>query len=325
MSIPTNIAINPTRPSAMRWGAIMAGLLIAVVSGILMNLLGIGFGLVTLPVTGASASTLSGAAIGWYVASGSIAMYLGGWTTGFFSHTFHRIEGVLYGVTTWALATLLGIMFTLFGASSIIGGAASMVTGSLSASKNSMKMVSKPLTLVVPNLSEAFETVSKQVNALIDNVSNSNVVSNLENGPMGQKLDGAKKNLQGLLSNNTRFELTQAVNKFLSADQEQMEQAKQKVLDIMTKNTELTREDAEKVIKDWQDYYTNMKKFAKEKAEEAKQQAKELAETSSRAVGSAAIGVFFMLVAGALASSYGSLLGARAQARDSDVRKCCSN
>lgn len=325
MSIPTtNVAISANKPFAIRWGAVTAGLLISIVTGMLLNLLGIGLGLVAAPSVGNAASAIGTAGIAWYVVSGAIAMYLGGWASGFFSHTYQRTESVLYGVVTWSLATLLGVVLTMCGAGATIGGAANMVTGSMSAvRKQTMKAITAPIAVVFPNQDEVFDTIKQQVSGLLDQAGKASqrLANNAEQNSQPAQPTSAKQALRAIMSNSTRLELSQAASKWLTADKEQVaQQARQKIVDTLVKETDLSRDEVEKAVEAWQSYYTNMKQIAQEKAEQAKQAAKEMAQQTSRVVGSVAIGVFFVLLLGALAAGYGSLLGARAQVKDLDVR-----
>ena len=60
------------------------------------------------------------------------------------------------------------------------------------------------------------------------------------------------------------------------------------------------------MISEWPNYYQNMKKYAQERAEEAKKEAAYVLEKSSMAVGSMALSLFVVLLLGAVASAYGS-------------------
>ena len=118
----------------MSWGAILAGVAIALVVQAALTLLGIGIGVATLdPATGQSpnASTLSIAAAAWYGVSGLIAAFAGGWVAGRLSAQPAGGTGGLHGLATWATTTLV-VLFMLSGAvSGLVGGALNGVTNGL--------------------------------------------------------------------------------------------------------------------------------------------------------------------------------------------------
>jgi hypothetical protein len=118
----------------MSWGAILAGVAVALVVQALLSLLGIGIGVATLdPATGQSpnASTLSIAAAAWYGVSALVAAFAGGWVAGRLSAQPVGGTGGLHGLATWATTTLV-ILFMLSGAvTGLLGGALNGVSNVL--------------------------------------------------------------------------------------------------------------------------------------------------------------------------------------------------
>lgn len=108
------------------WGAIFAGVVVGLVFQILLTLLGIGIGAATLdPVTGdnPAASTFSMASGIWYVVSGIIAAFAGGYIAARMSGKTLATTGALHGLTAWAFTTLLVLYFL----TTTIGGLAHSV------------------------------------------------------------------------------------------------------------------------------------------------------------------------------------------------------
>src|SRR5262252_2292317 len=107
--------------SKISWGAIFAGVILALATQLVLNLLGMGVGAATLsPVTGdtPSATSLSIGAGIWFAISSILAALAGGYTAGRLAGIPNESIAGWHGLTTWALATL--VIFYLL--SSTLGG-----------------------------------------------------------------------------------------------------------------------------------------------------------------------------------------------------------
>jgi hypothetical protein len=145
MNTTTTVVSNSIKPLVMHWKAVTAGLVVAIFVGMLLNLLGVGLGFIALPLHKTGLTALGIGAVVCYILSGSLAMCLGGWTAGFFSHTCKKRESYLYGVITWALATLVGALLSAWSVGPLVGGVGSVAATSLKAvSSESVELVGKP-------------------------------------------------------------------------------------------------------------------------------------------------------------------------------------
>lgn len=108
------------------WGAILAGVVVGLVVQVLLTMLGVGIGAATIdPATNGSpdASSFSIASGIWYVVSGLIAAYVGGYIAARMSGKTIPTTGALHGLTTWAFTTLLVLYFLTSTVGSLVGGA----------------------------------------------------------------------------------------------------------------------------------------------------------------------------------------------------------
>jgi hypothetical protein len=97
------------------WGAIFAGVVIALVVQVLLTMLGAGLGIATLhpgPTDNPAASTFSITAGIWFVVSGIIAAFAGGYRAARMSGRTLPTTGALHGLTTWAFTTLVYLLST---------------------------------------------------------------------------------------------------------------------------------------------------------------------------------------------------------------------
>ena len=115
------------------WGAIFAGVVVGLVVQVLLTMLGIGIGVATIDPTGASpaASTLSIASGVWYVVSGIVAAYAGGYAAARMSGQTVATTGALHGLTTWAFTTLLVLYMLSSAVGGIVGGAFGGISGAI--------------------------------------------------------------------------------------------------------------------------------------------------------------------------------------------------
>ncbi|MGG5809832.1 hypothetical protein [Falsiroseomonas sp. CW058] len=129
----------PSLPPRVSWGAVFAGGVVAVTVGAMLNILGLAIGATTIdpiaPGETPSASTLGIAGGIWLLVANLVGLAVGGYVAARLSGTSDDTDGVLHGLSVWAVGFLLsavllgnviaGTASTAFsGASSILGGAA---------------------------------------------------------------------------------------------------------------------------------------------------------------------------------------------------------
>lgn len=125
------------------WGAIFAGTLVAIVTMLLLNLLGIGIGLGSInPVDEVQPfSGLGTGAIIWWVVSNLIAIFAGGFVAGRLAGVPLRTSSTLHGILTWCLYTLISFWLLTTAIGSIISGVGSILSGAISAAGSGIEAV----------------------------------------------------------------------------------------------------------------------------------------------------------------------------------------
>jgi len=137
LATPTTAALaatDETRTSQVSWGAIFAGVVVGLIVQVLLTMLGVGIGIATLDPGTADNPAASSFSIGagiWYVLSGIVAAYVGGYVAARMSGRTVPTTGALHGLTTWAFTTLLVLYLLTSTVGGIVGGAFSGVTGAL--------------------------------------------------------------------------------------------------------------------------------------------------------------------------------------------------
>lgn len=116
------------------WSAVLAGVVVSLVTQLILNLLGIGLGAATIdPTAGAvdnpSVSSFSIGAGLWWAMSGIIAAAAGGYTAGRLAGRPKESTAGWHGLTAWAFTTLLVFYLLTSTLGGIIGGAYRTIAG----------------------------------------------------------------------------------------------------------------------------------------------------------------------------------------------------
>lgn len=106
-------------PFRLSWGAIFAGLLVALTLQLVLTLAGAAVGLAAWDPNSGEALGI-GAAI-WAIISILVSLYVGGATAGWAAGALTRPVGMLHGALVWALSTLIMVWLVGSGISSIAG------------------------------------------------------------------------------------------------------------------------------------------------------------------------------------------------------------
>ena len=109
------------------WGAVLAGVVVALVTQLILNMLGIGIGAATLdPGAGSgenpSAQSFSIGAGIWFALSGIIASLAGGYAAGRLAGKPKESTAGWHGLTAWALTTLVIFYLLTSTVGGILGG-----------------------------------------------------------------------------------------------------------------------------------------------------------------------------------------------------------
>lgn len=118
------------------WGAVFAGVVLAIGIQVLLNMLGTGIGASTIdPLRGDTpgAQVLGIWAAVWWILSSLIALFVGGWTAARLAGIQHQVDGMLHGFLAWGLSTLVVFYFLGTVVGSVIGGTFNLISGGVAA------------------------------------------------------------------------------------------------------------------------------------------------------------------------------------------------
>ncbi|HEY4136346.1 MAG TPA: hypothetical protein VGO34_14155 [Alphaproteobacteria bacterium] len=279
-TIVTN-ATDVTAPALLRrvsWGAVIAGAIVAIAVGALLSVLGVAVGATTIDAVeraSPSAGTLGLASGIWATFAALLAMGIGGYVAARLSGTTSNQDGILHGLTVWALALLLGTAVAASSLASIAGvavrGAGAAVGGvAVAAGATAGGAASKfdPAQLLDP--------VRRTLGGTnVDNMSNEQVareVSGLVRTRLttGAWPEGSRDRLNALVAKSTGISEQEA--------SQRIDAAEQQIKDAMA---------------------------------QAEEKARQAADAAARATAMAAFWAFAALLLGAIMATIGACIGTR--------------
>ncbi len=274
------------------WGAILAGVVTALVVQLLLNLLGIGIGLSTLDTYNASNNpSASGASLTtavWIALTGIVASFLGGAIAGRLCGTSRDSTGRLHGLVTWALATLVLFYLLTTALSGLAGGAFSAVGSAARGVGSAVGGAGSAIAQAVPGAAQALD-------------------------PAGSLTQDLKNQVQGAVNSNdpqaVQDSLIAYVRSAASGDQAAQAAAKERAVNALARAANVSPEEATTRLDQLQTQYRDAQAKAEQVARDAAQKAKEAADTARKATSTGAIAGFFALALGALAAWFGGGYG----------------
>jgi preprotein translocase subunit SecE len=297
--------------SRISWGAILAGAVTGLTLGSLLNLLGLGLGFAAFQADSETLAKIGTGSSIWLIVSGIVAMLGAGWVSGWFINTACRVDGALHGLISWGLATLTAFILMASAAGAVISGTASLVGQGVSVAAKTIPAVGKGIAQAAESAKDVLPDVTPAIHQAIDQIT-----QQLEQTVRRSTSDSAA-GFQ--LTQQNKNELRKIVWALLNASNENDKSAvRQKVVNFLSQNTEMSSSQAEQTVNDWERSYEQIKAQVDQKLAEAKEKAKIAAEKAAETASSIALSTFFALVMSALAAAIGGLLGTSMAAKKSE-------
>jgi hypothetical protein len=264
------------------WGAVFAGVAMALVVQLVLNLLGIGVGASTLsPETGDSPSAASFSMVAgiWWALSGIIAAFAGGYAAGRLAGQPKESSGAWHGLTAWALATLIVFYLLTTVVGGIVGGAFRTLATVASGAAQTIGATAQTVTqAAAPALSRSTDPFAEIERSL--------------RGATGGTDPAA-----------LRDAAVSALRAALTGDPGQAQDARERAAQAIAKSQNVSIEEARSQVSKYEQQY-------RQAVEQAKQQAAAAAETAATATARASLFGALALLLGAIAAWFGGRLGA---------------
>jgi len=107
--------------SALRWSAVLAGVVVGIALQMALTLLGVATGLSAIDVSAAESASATGPLL-WAGVSMLISAFVGGYVAARSSGLKRKSDGVLHGATSWGVTTLLFVVLAASAGGSMLGG-----------------------------------------------------------------------------------------------------------------------------------------------------------------------------------------------------------
>ncbi len=275
------------------WGAVFAGVLTALLTIVLLNLLFYGIGISTINPA-SEQNPFGGLPIGTLVAtviSNLVGLFLGGYVAGKLAGTPRTFPGLMHGILTWAVLTL----FTFYLSTTVIGSVLSGVTSTVGSAFSAATSGISSAASAAPNSPQGITNALNQIPGL------NNVQQEAQDLFTRAGVQNPGQASQQLVR--------AAVNRVQSGEQLTSPAAREEFTNILARRSELSD----------QEIRTQVNQFsqnAQQQLDQAQQQASQFAQNAANAVGTAAITAFFVLLVGAGVAAAGSAFGSPKDERD---------
>jgi len=277
------------------WGAVFAGLMVALVTQLTLNILGLGLGtgMLNLEDNQSDKALGIGAAV-WVVATSLISLFLGGWTAGRLAGVPRGPDSWLHGILTWCSYTL--IVFSLL--TTAVGGLVSGIAGVLG---KGLAATGQGIARVAPKAMGAAGLPTEQQSG---------------QGQSGIDWNAIKQDAQQLTQSagqpenqQNAQELQQALERVFNRSGEVNPEDREALVNAVAKSTGKPREEAEQQVARWEQQYQQARQKAQEVKERAEGKAKEVADTAAHGISKGALWTFGILVISAAAAGLGGIAG----------------
>ena len=257
------------------WGAVFAGVALAIVTQLLLNMLGVGIGMAALDIGPGANNSGTGFSIGaglWWVVSGIVAAYVGGIAAGRLAGAARGDTARWHGLITWCVSTLVVVYLLTTAVGGVLGGAFNVLGSTVSGAGKAVASTASGAASVTNG-----DAVMQQARQLID--------------PNGAQ--------------TVQESVTTYIKDAVSGDTQGAAAAKQQAVDGLAQSAHITPAEAQARI-------DRAEANAKQTFETAKAKATAAADTARKGVSTAAILSALSLLLGALAGWFGGANGARA-------------
>ncbi len=264
------------------WGAVSAGVVVALVLQLILNLVGLGVGASTLNPAGGDAPSATTFSIGaglWWALSSIIAALAGGYTAGRLAGQPKESTGAWHGLIAWALTTLIVFYLLATTIGGIVGGAFRTLGTVASGTAQTLNSAAQTaVQAAAPALSRTADPFAEIERAI--------------QGAAG-----------GADAATLRDAAVSTVRAALTGDPQQARDARERAAQAIAKSQNVTIEEARSQVARYEQQY-------RQTVEQAKQQAAAAAETAATATARAALFGALALILGAIAAWFGGRLGA---------------
>ena len=306
---------------AVSWGAVFAGMVIAVVVQLVLSLLGTGIGLSTIDPMHYNSPEASSLGIGagiWWVVSSIVALFIGGWVAGQLSGGMETTSSMLHGLLTWGLATLVTVYLLASLVGSVFRGGAAVVGKTADLAGAGIGAAAGPAKDFAKGQMDAngitLDSMKSQVQQLLAQTGKPalqpDAIAGQAKDAAGQ-VGNAPTNA-GSTGNAPAADLEGTLQKIIASGKAALDQGdRDAVVNVVMARTGLSRPEAEQRADAWVQQYQNARAQLQQRKDEAVAKARQAADDAASASSKGAFGAAIALILGAIAAALGGTMGGR--------------
>lgn len=310
-------------PRGISWRAILAGTIAALSLMLILNLIGLAIGLWSIEPT-TEHDPLSGLGTGsiiWWVLSNLIVLFLGGFVAARVGVSFTDPNGIIQGIMTWALYTLISAWLLTSVIGSIVSGVGNMVGGVISTTGQA---VSDQLGPIIKNQFEDLDIslgdAKREFYSLLEDTGKEKLDPQYLESQAERSVKEAREGTKEMAKRPGQAD-AKAEEVFRSSKNrfEQSFEAidKQALVNILVERTDMNEEEARRTVDNIFAEFEGAREDFENFMQEAEETARQAAENIAEAVGDAAMYLAVALILGAIAAAFGGFLGVKNLREDS--------
>ena len=323
-----NVITSPAK--RVSWGAVLAGVTVALVTQLLLGVLGLAIGASTIdPLRHATPTDSLGIGTGiWFLITGLISLFAGGWTAGHLSGIARPVDSALHGVLTWGIATLLTFYLLTTAVGSIMGGAARTLGQGASLLGQGVAAASPGISNAVGDQLQQngvnWDSIKDQARTMLQQTGKPELQPDAIADKAKDAKDDATRTAQGTAENpqaatgNFNELLDRVYNRTgdvaNAADRDAL-------INVVAARTGKSKADATKTVDQWDQTYQQAKDKYAELKTQTEQKAREAGDAAARGISRAAFWSFLAMLGGLAASAFGGYFASHRAHPDHHVRR----
>ncbi|MCR9013702.1 YrzE family protein [Aquiflexum gelatinilyticum] len=308
---------NKVPRKGISWRAILAGTIAALSLMLILNLIGLAIGLWSIEPTEES-DPLSGLGTGsiiWWVVSNLIVLFVGGLVAARVGVSFTNTSGVIQGIMTWALYTLVSAWLLTSVVGSIISGVGNIFGGIISTTGD---VVADQLGPVIKDqfadLEVSLDGAKDEFYSLLEDTNKDKLDPQYLESQARRSVNDAQEGASEMARRPGRRDST--IEEVFGKTKNRFEQSfeaidKQALVNILVERTGMTEAEAKNTVDNSVAEFERAREEFDAFVQETKEKAKVKAEEIANAVANAAIYLAIALTLGAMAAAFGGFLGVK--------------
>ncbi len=310
--VPGYQVLAPAEARRVSWGAIFAGVVVALVVELLLGTLGLSVLMGTLdPATEAQPFRGMGVGTGiWLAFTALLGLFFGGWTAGRLAGQPRRFDGAMHGIVAWGLVTLFSTWLATNFVTNVVSGAFGLVGSTIG-------LVGEGVGAVAPALGEQLQQAAPgNVGNQIEQFLRQTGDPQLQPEALRQRVDVAGEQAgeaaAGAAETGNAFDSINAAFGRLAVQGEAVvnEVDRQDAINVLVARTDLSEAQAAQVVDSWIRTWNDVRAQVGATTQQVGETAVQVTEDVTDALGTFLAWSFVAMVLGLVAAGVGGAFGA---------------